>query len=396
MRGNGRIFQRKGSGYLWCAYYLRGKEYRESTGEADPNKAEKFLKRRLKEVGADQIGAKAFVGPQQERVKISELLDALEADYKLRGKDSMQARSNFKRVRLDLGLRRACSLTAEQVDRYIEQRLAEGAAPASINRITQVLGQAYTLAIERKHLSNSPKIRHLSEAGNVRQGFFSEPEFRAVVHNLPEYLKDFARFAYYTGMRKGEIASLRWEDLDGDVIRLRAENAKNGKARSVPIDGELEKVIERRRAARQVETRGGVLLAPLVFHHDGEAIADFRKAWATACVVAGLGKFTCRACGQPVCGHKCRECNTDALKYSGRLFHDFRRSAVRDMVRAGVPETIAMSISGHKTRSMFQRYDICNERDQREALRATEAYRQHRAAQAEKVTVMPQQSGRVQ
>ena len=395
MRGNGRIFKRNGSSRLWCAYYLRGKEFRESTGETDSNKAEKFLKRRLKEVGADQIGAKAFVGPQQERVKIAELLDALEADYKLRGKDSMQARSNFKRVRLDFGLQRACSLTAEQVDRYVEQRLTEGAAPASINRITQVLGQAYTLAIERKHLSNAPKIRHLSEAGNVRQGFFSESEFRAVVENLPEYLKDFARFAYYTGMRKGEIASLRWEDLDGDIIRLRAENAKNGKARSVPIDGELEKVIDRRRVARQVKSSGNVLLAALIFHHDGEAISDFRKAWATACVVAGLGKFTCRLCGQPVIGHKCQECNTDSLKYSGRLFHDFRRSAVRDMVRAGVPETIAMSISGHKTRSMFQRYDICNERDQREAMRATEAYRK-RQAQAEKITVMPQYSGRLQ
>ncbi len=112
-------------------------------------------------------------------------------------------------------------------------------------------------------------------------------------------------------------------------------------------------MIERRRAARQVKASSGVLLAPLVFHHDGEAIAGFRKAWATACVVAGLGKLTCRACGGSVSGHKCQECNTDALKYSGRLFHDFRRSVVRDMVLAGVPETIAMSISGHKTRCIF-------------------------------------------
>ncbi len=87
-RGDGRIFTRTGSAFLWCAYYLRGKEYRESTGTADPDKAAKYLKRRLKEVGADQIGKAVFVGPQQERMKVSKLLEALEEDCKLRGKAS--------------------------------------------------------------------------------------------------------------------------------------------------------------------------------------------------------------------------------------------------------------------------------------------------------------------
>ena len=71
MRGQGRIFQRNGSSALWCAYYLRGKEFRESTGTADQDKAEKFLKRRLREVGADVIGAKQFVGPQSDRINVS-------------------------------------------------------------------------------------------------------------------------------------------------------------------------------------------------------------------------------------------------------------------------------------------------------------------------------------
>ena len=71
MRGEGRIFQRNGSSVLWCAYYLRGKEFRESTGTADQDKAEKFLKRRLREVGADVIGAKPFVGPQSDRINVS-------------------------------------------------------------------------------------------------------------------------------------------------------------------------------------------------------------------------------------------------------------------------------------------------------------------------------------
>ena len=182
------------------------------------------------------------------------------------------------------------------------------------------------------------------------------------------------RFGYLTGWRKGEIASLRWEDVDGDVIRLRAENAKNGEARTVTLGGELGELIERRKADRQVKTKGGVmLLAALVFHHQGEPVGDFRKAWGTASVAAGLGRFVCGNCKQPVDGHWCARCNT-AARYSGRIFHDFRRTAVRNMVRAGVPERVAMSISGHKTRSIFDRYNIVNEADLRDAMQRTQSY----------------------
>ena len=378
-RGAGRIFARKGSTLLWCAYYLRGKEYRESTGESDPDKAEKFLKRRLKEVGADEIGAKPFVGPQQERIKISCgiiageqrkpdcdcLCCALERDFKLREKDSPQNLSNVRRVRLDFARQRAASLLPEQVDKYIEERLAEGYAPASVNRITQTLAQAFSLAVERKRLSQRPMIRHLSEKGNERKGFFRESR---VSRRRTEFAGRTCRTSPDARISRAgakvRYASLRWEDVDGDVIRLRAENAKNGKARSVAIEGELAEVIERRRAARQVKRDNSpVILSALIFHRDGEPIGDFRKAWATACVVAGLGKLVCPRCNGAVdADYKCADCsrewNRDELKYVGRIFHDFRRTAVRDMVRAGVPETVAMSISGHKTRSMFDRYNI--------------------------------------
>jgi integrase len=258
-------------------------------------------------------------------------------------------------------------VTAEAVDGYIVERQEAGCAPATINRSTQLLAQAFKLAIERKHLSTAPLIRHLSEKGNARQGFFADAEFRALIVNLLDYLRDFVRFGYLTGWRRGEIASLRWEDVEGDVIRLRAENAKNGEPRSVTLSGELGKLIERRKAERQVKTPSGAVLASFIFHHKGEPIGDFRKAWATACVATNVGRFVCDACNETLPGHRCEECNRDA-RYTGRIFHDLRRTAVRNMVRAGVPERVAMTIIGHKTRSVFDRYNIVNEADLRDAM----------------------------
>jgi integrase len=386
-RGDGRIFTRNGSAYLWCAYYLRGKEYRESTGTADADKAAKFLKHRLKEVGADQIGKATFVGPQQERMKVSKLLDALEEDYKLRGKDSPQFRSHLKHIRAYFGAWRAAEVSAEAVDKYISGRQEAETAPATINRSTQLLAQAFKLAIERKHLSSAPQIRHMSEKGNARQGFFTDSDFHALKDKLPEYLRDFVQFGYLTGWRKGEIASLCWSDVEGDVVRLRGENAKNGEGRSVTLSGDLADLIERRKVQRRVKTKTSVLLSAYVFHQKGEPVGDFRKAWATACLAAGLGQFVCDRCSQTVEGHTCEECNSEA-RYVGRIFHDFRRTAVRNMVRAGVPERVAMTISGHKTRSIFDRYNIVNEADLREAMRRTQSYLREGGQQQNRAAVV--------
>lgn len=374
MRGEGRIFRRRRSGFWWCEYYLHGKQFRESTKETDEKKAWKYLERRLDEVGADRIGAKKFVGPQAERILVScgitELWDrkpncdclccALERDYRLRDKASAQNLSNLKRLRTDFALKKASALSADNVDSYIEGRISEGDAPASVNRVTQLLRQSFNLATQRKRLASAPFIRRLSEAGNVRRGYSSEAEVRCIVEHLPEYLRDFTLWGYETGMRKGEIRSLGWADLDGDRLHLRAENAKNGEGRFFPLEGELADIIERRRAARQLTRPDGtVSLSRWIFHRDGDPVGDFRKAWATDCRLAGVER---------------------------RLFHDLRRTAVRDMRRAGISETVAMSISGHKTRSMFDRYNISDDRDQREALRATQNYRRQ---QRENVAVMP-------
>ncbi len=199
-------------------------------------------------------------------------------------------------------------------------------------------------------MNRLPHIRRLPER-NVRQGFFEAEEFEAVIAHLPHYLKDFVHFGYLSGWRKGEIASLTWDDVDHEarIIRLRPEKSKTGEGRVLALSGELWEVIERR-----LQDRGSVLW---VFHRKGIPIGDIRKAWKTACRKGGV---------------------------PGKLFHDLRRTAVRDMVRAGVPERIAMAISGHTTRSIFDRYNIVSEADLREAVDRTHTYRKTKTRQGKK------------
>lgn len=260
------------------------------------------------------------------------------------------------------------------MDDFIEKQLEAGYKPATVNRWVQLLSQSYNLAIRNGHLSSGPRLRRLSEADNVRTGFFSPEEFTRVESHLPKYLRDFCRFGFVTSWRKGEIASLKWEDVDGNQIRLRAANAKNGSGRSVILTGELAELIERRKASRQFENNSGVsTIAAHVFHLNGVPIASFRKAWSSACVAAGVGAFVCPECKQSGTSRLCPECKVET-RYEGKQVHDLRRSAIRLMVRSGVSPHVAMKISGHKTASMFKRYDIISEDDIRKAMGRTQAF----------------------
>jgi integrase len=243
-RGDGRIFPRGSK--LWCGFYVDGVEHRESTKTNDPIKAEKYLRGRLKEVHAHELDlTKPFITQRDRKRTISDLMDALKTNFELREKDSPQNLSNIRRVKKDFGNVRATNLTVEAIADYVRDQLAVGYAKATINRWTETLRQGYALAE-----LPAPKIVKLDESDNVRRGFFSEAEVRAVTASLAVDLADFTLFGWHTGMRKGEIASLRWEDMDGDVIVLAAKNAKNGEGRTIPCVGELAELIARRKAAR--------------------------------------------------------------------------------------------------------------------------------------------------
>ena len=379
----------RGSTY-WVAFYVDGCEVRESAKTSDRKKAERYLKRRLDETAVHNLTGAKFITKHDRRRTIADLAEALWVHFTIEGKASTSNQSGLRRVERDFGAStRALALTDKTVRDYIAGRQAKGDPPASINRTTQLLGQAFRLA-----KLPAPEIPHLSEKGNERKGFFSQSEILRVMSNLPQDVADFTEFGWHTGMRKGEIASLLWSDIEGDVVVLRAANAKNGESRSIPLEGQLSDLITRRRRARQVTVTGALMLSDLIFHREGVPIREFRKSWSRACCLAGLGRMVCPTCRETVDAVRvCAKCGTkwkhEELKYEGRLFHDLRRSAVRDMIRGGTSQAVAMSLSGHKTDSMFRRYNIVDERDKRKALADTQLHRQKQAEQQAVIAAVP-------
>ena len=228
----------------------------------------------------------------------------------------------------------------------------------------------YNLGLQSETIYRKPYIPMLKE-NNARKGFFEHGEFIAFRNALPEYFKPVVTFAYYTGWRKQEILSLKWNqvDLNARTVRLEVGTTKNDKGRLVILDGELLETIQgqwERRKVAEIPGQSPTLLCPYVFHRDGKPIKDFRKAWSKARKATGL---------------------------TAKILHDFRRTAVRDAVRAGVPERVAMMESGHKTRSVFDRYNIVSEDDLKESARRRWEHAQSQAKAGNVVPIKSAQQG---
>jgi integrase len=333
----------------WVCFYHRGKQYRESSHSESESQAKKLLKKRLGEIGRGKL-----IGPIEEKVTFEEMAQDLLRDYEINGKRSLRsAKLSVTHLQAFFGLDRALDITTDRVRGYISHRQEEKASNASINRELAALKRMFSLAVQAGKLSSKPYIPTLEE-NNARQGFLDHGGFLLLREALPDYLRDSVTFLYLSGWRVGEMRSLEWRDVDlaGKVVHLRPEISKNKNGRVLPLKGELLEIIERARANRQPD-------CPFVFHVDGQPIGDFRKAWRTACKAAGL---------------------------NGTIVHDLRRTAVRNMVRAGIPERVAMSLSGHKTRSIFDRYNIVSEAD---LAQATEKLQTHLQEQPKTSVVVP-------
>jgi len=217
------------------------------------------------------------------------------------------------------------------------------ATNGTIERSLALLRRAFSLGKAAKKISSVPVIKRL-KVSNVRKGFFEADQYRAVLAHVPDYVRPIVVFGYYTGCRRGEILGLRWNqvDLAESVVRLEPGETKNDEGRTIPLARELRAVL-----TKQKELRDELFpKCTWVFFRLGEPVRDFRRAWVSACKKAGL---------------------IDGKGSPDRLFHDLRRTGVRNLIRAGVPERVAMKISGHKTRSMLDRYNIVSEADLKDA-----------------------------
>jgi integrase len=345
-RGHGRVFLR--GRIFWIAYYAkragRSVEIREPGGRTE-KEAQRKLRFRLKQVGAHDLGLEVFKGPKSEKITIEELLDRLERKYEEQGKERRRTHSHMTHLRDLFGVERAMSVAeGGRISDYIRFRQNEQASPGTVNRELRILRRAYHVGVGEKRLNRSsiPTFELLPEH-NIREGFVEKGDFEAIMSHLHDVdVRDVVTWAFWSGMRKGEIGKLPWSAFDKEtwMLTLPGRITKNGKPRKLALVGIYREIIKRRLTAR-------VIGCDLIFHRNGKPFGSFRKSWVSACKKAGVPDL---------------------------LFHDLRRTAIRNMVRGGVERTVARTISGHRTEAVFTRYNITDEEDLKDAALKTEAY----------------------
>ncbi len=311
-RGDGRVFKR--GRIWWIQYNHSGRTYRESSASTSEDKARELLRARTKQPSG-------HITPWARQGTLAELFKLLRADYR-----ANERRDPSRAERAWVHLRRHFTgeVTTAQVMQYTSKRLDQGAARATVNRELNVLSKMLTLGVHAGLLQTKPHVP-LLRLNNARRGFIDREQVEALIPCLPPYLQGLIRALWVMGWRRSELTSMRWPQVDFTAgwIRLEPGTTKNDIGREFPLIPELREVFENARDG----ARG-----PFVFHRGGARIHTFRKVWKSALKSAGLP--------------------------TGLFVHDLRRSAARNMIRAGVPAVAVMALCGWKTQAMLARYAI--------------------------------------
>jgi integrase len=373
-RGTGSIYQVPRSRFWYMKYYRNGVPVVESTKQEDEKKALRVLNRAIAAVSSGD-----WLSPAERKITVAELWERLIEDYKMNERDNIKRVEAKWRLRLGpfFGHLRATQVTTDLLTSYIVKYQGEGLTNATLNRDMSALQRAFSLAYKctPRKVQQMPVFPNRLTEAPPRKGFVEQADYERLAANAGSlWMRALLATAYAFGFRREELLEMRAAQIDliDKTITLYRGETKNGEPRLVKMTQDVFLLL--------AECVRGKKSDDHVFTREGKPIVDTRDAWARMCIAAGLGRFVCSECGEPATREKdrwkCDACdrmlNKDRVRYEGRIFHDLRRSAVRNMIRAGVPERVAMAISGHKTRSVFDRYNIVSTNDLIEAARRIE------------------------
>jgi len=333
-RGFGAVYQRGPEN--WWIRPPGGK--REPGGETR-KEAEDLLEKRM---GESRIGR---LVPEAGRATYGDLEGMLLDDMRANRRRSVGAVEKYllPPLRRFFGEMRAREVTYDVVSGYIARRLAV-VSPATVRYERAVLRRMFGIAFRAGKVDRIPALPTI-RVENSRTGFCSPAEIERVIHHLPGHAKVVVRCLYLTGWRSSEVLGLTWArvDFEAGTMRLDAGQSKTGRARVFPF-AELRALAallrEQRERTTELEHERDRLV-PWVFHLEGNRIGSIRTAWRNAVEKAGL---------------------------PGLRPHDLRRSAARNLVRAGVPEKVVMDLCGWRTRAMFDRYNVTAAQDLRDGV----------------------------
>ncbi len=283
-------------------------------------------------------------GPKVSPPTVGDLMARLQEDYEINGRKSLvTARYHWQPILKAFGGIVASELNPDMIRQYTMARKREGKANGTINRELAGLRRGFELGRHAGVVQSCPPIGMLRETG-LRQGTYTREEIERITAALPSHLRPVVWFAYHTGRRRGEILQLQWPDvnLEDGWITIRASTTKTGKPDRIPIAGELRALLMALRTAE------GPHASPFVFQYQGKPFSTFWRTWKRT-----LSK----------------------LNMPSYLFHDLRRTTATDLVEAGVSEQAAMAVTGHKTRSIFQRYNIVKSDTVRQGMQRLDDYR---------------------
>lgn len=344
-RSFGSVFRLR-NGRFEARYRHDGRAYKRRFNTQ--RQAEQYLSRQ--EVRLDDG---TWAKPTVHRTTFEEGTAMVVADYEMNDRRSVdRLEQAIEHLRPTFAGMRLGAITADRIVDFVNLRRSEGAAAATVQKEVAALRRAFRLAVAVGKLTASqvPTFPRLV-IHNARTGFLNGAEVEGLLTHLSDDVSALLRFMAVTGWRKSEAQALTWDrvDWEGGVVRLDVGRTKNKEGRLFPFTGfpDLDALLRRRREATDVAQRQTGRIIRHVFHRGGRPIRDFRVQWQRACKKAGL---------------------------DGTIPHDLRRSAVRNLVRAGVPEKTAMQLTGHKTRAIFDRYDIVDEQDLRDGVEKLAMY----------------------